>query len=232
MNVKSILTAVIITMISIMSTFTYSGEISDELAVVERKSFLDTAYEISTNQLETLMETFSKPWITFKVSSKDEECLARNIFYEASGEPEEGKAAVGIVTINRVLNGNFGKSICAVVNQRTVFVKSTVVPTAEYVQSGYFGGTHVIVKNQTVITHVPICQFSWVCAFVRVPRISNPAWEESQRVAHSLLNNGYEEYRNKYSGALYFHNNSVRPAWARSKNFINRVGGHTFYRDI
>jgi len=232
MNVKEILTAVIITMVTVTSTFTYCGEISDEVAVMERKSFFDSAYEISTNQLETLMQTISKPWITFKVSSKDEECLARNIYYEASGEPEEGKAAVGIVTINRVLDGNFGKTICAVVNQRTVFVKSTIVPTTEYVQSGYFGGTQAVIKNQTVITHVPICQFSWVCAFVRVPKISNPAWEESQHVAHELLNNGYNDYRKKYENALYFHSTMLRPAWAHSKNAIAKVGRHIFYRDI
>ena len=49
----------------------------------------------------------------------DLECLARNIYYEAGSEPEEGKAAVGLVTINRSRSGNFPTTICGVVNQRT-----------------------------------------------------------------------------------------------------------------
>jgi hypothetical protein len=199
--------------------------------VAERKSFLGGAYEIGSNQLENLVQTITQPWITFKVTSKDEECLARNIYYEAGGEPEEGKAAVGIVTVNRVKDGAFGKTICAVVNQRTMFVRSTVVTDTEYVQTGLFGGTTPVVKNKTVITYVPVCQFSWVCSFVRIPKMTNPMWEESQRVAHELLADGYQEYRNKYDGALYFHSNGVRPPWAVTKNFVAKVGGHIFYSD-
>jgi spore germination cell wall hydrolase CwlJ-like protein len=193
------------------------------------KGFLDNALEVSRDQLDNWVQTISKPWITFKVTSRDEECLARNIYFEAGSEPEEGKAAVGIVTVNRVKDGGFGKTICAVVNQRTMFVRSTVVPTTEYVQTGLFGGAKPVTTNKTVISYVPVCQFSWVCAFVRVPRISNPAWEESQRVAHSLLNEGYEEYRKKYEDALYFHSTGTRPLWAQHKNPIARIGGHIFY---
>jgi spore germination cell wall hydrolase CwlJ-like protein len=199
--------------------------------VIERKSFFDNAREISSNQFENFIQTISQPWITFKVTGKDEDCLARNIYYEASGEPEEGKAAVGIVTVNRVLDGGFGKTICSVVNQRTMFVRSTVVPTTEYVQVGLFGGTKPVTTNRTVITYVPVCQFSWVCAFVRMPTLSNPAWEESQRVAHELLNDGYQQYRDKYQDALYFHSTGTRPPWAHSKTPIARIGGHVFYSD-
>ena len=195
------------------------------------KSFLDNAVEISRGQIDNWVQTITQPWITFKVTSKDEDCLARNIYYEAGAEPEEGKAAVGIVTINRVLDGNFGKTICAVVNQRTMIARSTVVPVTEYVQTGWFGGAHPITTNKTVINFRPVCQFSWVCAFVRVPKISNPQFDESRRVAQELLQDGYEAYRVKYDGALYFHSNGVRPTWARSKNPIAKIGGHIFYSD-
>ena len=200
-------------------------------AVIQKRGFLDSAREISNTQLDVLFQTITKPWITFSVTSKDEECLARNIYFESGAESEEGKVAVGIVTINRVIDGGFGKTICSVVNQRTMFVRSTVVPTTEYVQTGLFGGTEAVTKNRTVISYIPVCQFSWVCAFVRVPRISNPAWEESQRVARELLKDGYHEYREKYAGALYFHSTGVRPQWARHKNSIAKIGGHIFYSD-
>jgi len=196
-----------------------------------QKSFLDNAVEIGQYQLDTWIQTIARPWVTFKVTSRDEECLARNIYFEAGSEPEEGKAAVGIVTVNRVLDGSFGKTICAVVNQRTMIARSTVVPVTEYVQTGFFGGTEPVTTTKTVINFRPVCQFSWVCAFVRMPTLSNPAWEESQRVARELLKDGYAGYRAKYADALYFHSNAVRPAWARHKNFVAKIGGHTFYSD-
>ena len=55
-----------------------------------------------------------------EVNKKDLECLARNIYYEAGMESEEGKAAVGLVTINRSRDDKFPKSICGVVSQRTI----------------------------------------------------------------------------------------------------------------
>ena len=51
------------------------------------------------------------------LSKKDIQCLARNIFHEAGSEPEEGKVAVGIVTLNRVEDPDFPKTVCGVVQQ-------------------------------------------------------------------------------------------------------------------
>ena len=38
---------------------------------------------------------------------KDIQCLARNIYFEAGSEPEEGKVAVGLVTINRATSPDY-----------------------------------------------------------------------------------------------------------------------------
>lgn len=45
----------------------------------------------------------------------DIECLARNIYHEARGEPLEGKIAVAQVTVNRVKSRQFQNTVCAVV---------------------------------------------------------------------------------------------------------------------
>lgn len=45
-------------------------------------------------------------------------CLAYNIYYEARGETQSGRIAVGNVTMNRVRSKNYPKSVCAVVNQK------------------------------------------------------------------------------------------------------------------
>ncbi len=51
--------------------------------------------------------------------NRDLTCLARNVYYEARGEPEKGKLAVAKVTLNRVSSSRFPNTICdAVYEQR------------------------------------------------------------------------------------------------------------------
>lgn len=59
------------------------------------------------------------PGVTVGDSRRDAEvdCLARNIYWEAGGEPEIGKIAVAAVTLNRVNDGRFPKNVCGVVEQ-------------------------------------------------------------------------------------------------------------------
>lgn len=50
---------------------------------------------------------------------QEEECLARNVYFEAGGESFSGKVAVGAVTLNRVDDPRYPKTICGVVKQRS-----------------------------------------------------------------------------------------------------------------
>ncbi|WP_162912948.1 cell wall hydrolase [Rhodospirillaceae bacterium SYSU D60014] len=45
------------------------------------------------------------------------ECLALTIYFEARGEPDRGKIAVGYVVMNRVMDPSFPDTVCAVVEQ-------------------------------------------------------------------------------------------------------------------
>lgn len=45
------------------------------------------------------------------------DCLARNVYFEARGEPDEGKVAVAHVVMNRAANGRFPDTVCEVVRQ-------------------------------------------------------------------------------------------------------------------
>ncbi len=49
--------------------------------------------------------------------SKEIDCLARNIYFEARSESEQGQLAVGHVVMNRVANEGYPNSVCAVVKQ-------------------------------------------------------------------------------------------------------------------
>lgn len=51
----------------------------------------------------------------------DLQCLARNVYYEARGEPLVGQYAVAEVTMNRVASPHFPGSVCEVVHARGAF---------------------------------------------------------------------------------------------------------------
>ena len=200
-----------------------------KVEAVQVQTTVDRIVTGTRDKLENLVQFISTPWIDFSVSNKDEECLARNIFYEAGSESEEGKVAVAVVTINRVKDGRFGNSICGVVNQRTVYVRQATVKKTEMVQTGWFGRPEPVTRHEVQVQHVPICQFSWVCAIMRKPGDRDERWTESQRIAREVLKENYAEYRAKFDGALYFHSTGIRPVWAPRKKFVARVGGHMFY---
>jgi len=197
----------------------------------EEVSFLNTVKSQAQDRLDTLVDAIMSPIVDINITSKDVDCLAKNIYYEAGSEPEEGKVAVAMVTINRVRDGRFGKSICSVVDQRTTRVKSIEVTETKMVQTGLFGRPEAVKQKAMVVQNVEVCQFSWRCMFVRKPKDADDHWLASQEVAQRLLKGEYSTWQNKYSEALYFHSTSVRPAWARSKQYVNRIGGHQFYAD-
>ena len=68
-----------------------------------------------------------------KVIERQLTCLARNVFYEANGEPMAGQMAVAQVTVNRAKSGLFPNDLCAVVAQTTT------------------------------VEGDKVCQFSWYC---------------------------------------------------------------------
>lgn len=96
--------------------------------------------------------------ITAEVRQKELDCLSRNIYWEAAGEPFEGKVAVAQVTLNRVASSDFPMEVCQVVYQRDV------------------------IRNRIV------CQFSWFCERNHLFRPIRPdEYAEAQKVARKVL---------------------------------------------
>ena len=52
-----------------------------------------------------------------RVRNQDLTCLAKNIYYEARGEPIDGQYAVAEVTLNRVASKHYPNTVCDVVYQ-------------------------------------------------------------------------------------------------------------------
>jgi spore germination cell wall hydrolase CwlJ-like protein len=99
------------------------------------------------------------------------------------------------------------------------------------VQTGLFGRPEAVKQKAMVVQNITVCQFSWRCVFVHKPKDADERWTASQAVAERLLQGEYSHWQTKYGDALYFHANSIRPAWAKSKQLVTRVGGHMFYAD-
>jgi len=127
-------------------------------------------------------------------------CLARNVFYEANGEPMEGQMAVAQVTVNRARSGLFPRDLCAVVAQTTVADDKTKV-----------------------------CQFSWMCDSktdkTRVISQNNISYIAARRVY--LENRRIEALGND---TLYFHRYDVKidPSWPH--HVVDQIGSHVFYK--
>lgn len=96
--------------------------------------------------------------VTAAMRERQLACLARNIYYEAGGEPFEGKVAVAQVTLNRARDGRFPNDIC-----RVIYEKSPVMDKV-------------------------ICQFSWTCNGVtKIKPANGREFEESMTVAKKVL---------------------------------------------
>lgn len=180
----------------------------------------DRVVEQAQNLFERTIDIISSPFPF--LSEREVQCLARNIFYESASEPEEGKVAVGIVTLNRTADPRFPSDVCGVVRQKTVFTRTKIV--VKEVQG--FLGPKKIQETKTVST--PVCQFSWNCHAVKKPREDDPRWIQSQAIARELADGGYEHYRVKYADAKHFHATYVKPGWKLER--VSRVGNHIFYK--
>jgi len=139
-------------------------------------------------------------------------CLARNIFYESASEPEEGKIAVGVVTLNRVDDPRFPKTVCEVVKQKTLVVRT------------------VSVENKQVNVKRMICQFSWVCEITRRITQTDERWIQSLDIARRLLEGEHDDHKSYLGNILYFHSAQINPMWIGLKKSI-RIGSHVFYVD-
>jgi spore germination cell wall hydrolase CwlJ-like protein len=56
-----------------------------------------------------------------KLSPKERECLAKNVYHEAGVEPLAGKIAVAQVTLNRTKSDRWSSDVCKVVMQKAQF---------------------------------------------------------------------------------------------------------------
>lgn len=79
------------------------------------------ANAILTSQIQDMNNRMEFLQLSYERNQKvmrEVECLAQNIYFEASGEPRSGKIAVAEVTMNRVKSRQFPRTVCGVVHQK------------------------------------------------------------------------------------------------------------------
>ena len=81
------------------------------IILLTKNTFTDTEIMLDVTYNQLTRET-----------QKQVDCLADNIYHEAGFEPNDGKVAVALVTLNRMQDPRFPKDICGVVKQRTTSV--------------------------------------------------------------------------------------------------------------
>jgi spore germination cell wall hydrolase CwlJ-like protein len=139
-----------------------------------------------------------------KVDPKQLACLAKNIFYEAGGEPILGQAAVARVVLNRITHG-FGSNPCNVIYQATTVQQE---------------------NDEGEMKKIKLCQFSWVCEGKSDPNKNSPRYQQATQIAYEVL--AYDAYNDIVpNSTLFFHNLSVHPSWPYQQ--AQKIGNHIFY---
>lgn len=140
-------------------------------------------------------------------------CLAENIYYEARNEDIRGQFAVASVTLNRVNDPRFPKTVCDVVRQTAT----------------------------SKISRKLVCAFSWYCENDKKGReipVRKKDGEIDQRVVDQFqvasmiaIKALAEEAEDNTNGATHFHNPYVsQPSWRLTLKRTVRLGNHDFYK--
>ena len=92
-----------------------------------------------------------------RTRTQDLNCLAKNVYYEARGEPIDGQYAVAEVTMNRVASKHYPNSVCEVVYQ----------------------------SNFDVIRKRNVSAFSWTELDINAP-VDEEIWKQAWKVAEEV----------------------------------------------
>jgi spore germination cell wall hydrolase CwlJ-like protein len=111
------------------------------------------------------------------IDTKELNCLAKNIYYEARGEPIKGQLAVAQVTLNRVKSAKYQSTICGVVYAYKQFSwtldQHRKAPHGEAWQRSLRLAKSVLTKS------VALQQFD--ALYFHTPQV-NPKWNRKKRV--------------------------------------------------
>ena len=154
---------------------------------------------------------------TEKTRLQEVECLAKNMYYEARDQGTAGKIAVTNVVLNRIKDKRFPNTICEVVQQGPTreswkTKKDKNIPEEERI--------YYPIKHR--------CQFSWYCDGASDDPKNKEKYEEAYLLSLNIVDKKFP-LMDITDGALFYHADYVRPAWARTKQRTTEIGDHILY---
>lgn len=174
--------------------------------MLRRKALALVAFIFSMSTASVLL--IPKP--TIKVSynnltteaKQQVDCLADNIYFEAGREPDDGKLAVGLVTMNRVKSGLYPATVCDVVKQRR---ENTCQFTWWCISK---------TKSKAIARHFTEEEIKY--------------YNKAQLVALQVYLN-HDTITDITHGAMFYHATYVSPQWRGMEKTIE-IGQHIFYK--
>lgn len=197
------------TVVAAIAVFAHSSSVAQS----ETQNFLKEA-TIITSETEDNFRQYPD-----LIDSKEANCLALNVYYEARSDNLAGMYAVSDVVLNRVRDDRYPNTICEVVYQG---------PTKESWKTKQDPDLPEDQRKYNPVRNM--CQFSWYCDGKDDIPDDETGWATAQYVAGSIL------YANKHrgitEGSTHYHATYVKPRWAhdRGMNHVGRIGTHIFYR--
>jgi spore germination cell wall hydrolase CwlJ-like protein len=137
-------------------------------------------------------------------TKKQIECLAENIYFEAGHEPEKGKVAVAMVTLNRVEHKSWPNTVCGVVQEKN----------SRVCQFSWWCEPHNKAKAvNRKYTHQ-----------------ERVIYNKAKEVALDVYINYDKLKENDVThGAYFYHADYVSPGWRLTKT--TKIGRHIFYNN-
>tara|TARA_R110000772_G_scaffold145543_1_gene255574 strand:- start:5795 stop:6430 length:636 start_codon:yes stop_codon:yes gene_type:complete len=140
----------------------------------------------------------------------EQQCLAKNIYFEARNEALDEQIAVAQVAINRANARGFPDTLCGVITQgpiSTWFLENT--------------GREVPLRNE--------CQFSWFCDGKSDEPREAASWNYAQQLATEILLGQHEDITD---GAKWYHADYIdTPYWTSGFVQTLRLNTHIYYRE-
>lgn len=114
---------------------------------------------------------------------QDIECLAKNIYHEARGEPLEGQIAVAQVTVNRVQSGEFQSSICKAVYADKQFSWTIGKPKTVKDRKAWEASVAIATAVLTKSIHLP----DFKALYFHTKQVK-PRWNRTKRIVAVIGN--------------------------------------------
>jgi spore germination cell wall hydrolase CwlJ-like protein len=188
-------------LLTLIATGIYFYSLTDKYKasanILEEEQYILPEYTVQ----EELLNNYEQVSFT-----KQEECLAEAIYFEARGEPFLGQVAVGVVImkkgeIKREESPRFPNNICDVVHDGV-----------------YWRGNPV--RNK--------CAFSYYC-----DGKSETIYKTDDYIrvldATQLVLNGIVV--DKMEDVLFYHATYINPSWSKDMTLVFQIGKHKFYKE-